>query len=934
MSDNPPPDVIQKLTPQGSIPTMVVGGANAATPTPAAIPTPPSPSPQPQAPDVQASTSTVAQAPPPDVVAKLTNRQQSPIDLPAWAGGGTNPNADVDYSSGVGFMPKVALEGADNPQEARKSLELFFPKEDVGQDTHGNWTVKINGRRTAVMPRGNVKNWLSNQAASLLAGAPELEGAVGGAAVASELGPEAALARIGMGAIGAGIGSMFGYGSQEFVKSAQGTRVKNAQQEAQALANTGEAYTIGEASTPLAASGFHGLLNALRRYVGVTPEIAERQSRLWAEGLQRNARGSLVSRGGGAPIKSILPEAKAFQAKERLDYQLFGDTRAPGNRAIIENRLKNTILPEAGIPPDQINDIMTLIARGTPIPSTDLGQALVGAMRARETELAKTVEDSVARAAKSAHTQEALIKEWAYKDLGRLGKSVGDEIIAQRQLLSARFQEAYNNISAMTGNAPVFPMDGVIQAAQRIEESTAPAYKIPLISNIANMNLGENFTIAQAQALRSSLRHMLESRAMSAGLTPGMDYSMISDMEDAIDTQFEQLETSPELAGDAARLLRNTDKEYGKAIQPFKNAQINHLVGNLRGGAVPDAEKIAAEVTKNGYVEQTQLIKSMVSPEVWDSVKRADMRNMLMSASRQNDKGEWEIDGKSLARILNARKNILPTIYGADFADYYVRSANNLAAVDGKITDLSGLDSGIVKRSLTKALKTKIELDLFAKANPIRALLSSSDTELFDSAANSVIKPGAEAVTEHFASILGQLGDPQIWENVQKYALWKVMEGSLQRDASGTISVNGNAMIRNLNAYTPRQIQLLFPGDRAEIMRQLAEDTNFLFPQMKSSTGIGLKAAMITLNVGLPLSHVSILADKLWATWRLSYWIDSRPGLARFIVNESHANPEVGLAIGRIVRQAALTDIMQGPGRKKENGVNTQSGNYTKGNQP
>ena len=92
--------------------------------------------------------------------------------------------SDIDYKTGAPYIARTRLQGARNPAEVQKEMERLYPgKGNTGQDRFGQWWVKEDGKRVAVLPKGLLgafKNIVSGATSAPFTTAGGILGAAGG----------------------------------------------------------------------------------------------------------------------------------------------------------------------------------------------------------------------------------------------------------------------------------------------------------------------------------------------------------------------------------------------------------------------------------------------------------------------------------------------------------------------------------------------------------------------------------------------------------------------------------------------------------------------------------------------------------------------------------------------------------------------------------
>lgn len=819
---------------------------------------------------------------------------------------GADRDPDVDYAAGAPWNIQIALKRADSPDEARAMLERRVGKENVGQDKAGTWWVKIDGEKIAVSPEDGFAhpiNSLSNLGVGMAATSPVMAGAAGGALAGVEAGPPGMM-------IGAGLGAAAGKAADTAEKGIEGTLRGSPAEIGGNIVKEG----LGNAALQGVGSAVGAVVkpaaNWLKEhFLGVTPDIAAKLRRLLAEGAT-------------PPINVAAPGAKAAAADQQLRNLLMGDPKEGANVKYLIDGARR-IVASGDVPESVVNQSMIeLLEQNARIGGTAVGKDM---QRAAQEEFAGLHSDlQNARDAASAYlkNQEQSLRQYADGQTGRLGEDIADSIIQKRQEFAATMRQAYAALDREAGNARIVPVGPFRNMAKAMKLTTPENQLTPLIDQLAESDPNLKLTFSEWHDLRTMLRDNARTRMTS--LAPGVRahraleaaksaHDLAYDPSEEIAAQMDQTdlfgqiersEVPPEVLAD----LKKTDDLYKQGIAKFNNATMNRLVKDAKDGLFVDPNYVSKMIVAPGHTEQTRMIMSLLPQETKDQVARADLHNLLVSAS---DPNTGMVSGKILRSLLAdpSRKRVMKEVYEPMILRQASKMADELAALNGdvdlrSIKDFSG--SGI-QQALQTAITKQRDLQAFVKNGVLRHLIDA-DPKVVDAAADEILSGGKEHQLERVHDFLGE--DSVAWFNLRQYAKKKALYNAVVERPSTEKTIGGQSIQDVMSNLTEKEQDLLFPNGEKEDLRMLATDAKFLFPRTGSDFGGSLAARAIQFRIPF---HVR--ADLKWAESKFVGYLTQHPSLMRWLADSERTRPgSFKILAGPIMRWVANAET-SGPGQ-------------------
>lgn len=779
------------------------------------------------------------------------------------------PSKPVAQPEELPFMDRVHLDMAEGAEERELYLKNRYGKNAV------KWEfVPSGGKRPGeVAPAGEWRLVITTGGkqytdktglgSSLVADAPTMTGAAGGAMVGAQIGalggpfdpftiPAGAL-------IGAGVGGMMGKGASEVEKKVEGNSSaaplemanRSAKSGLEMMAGEGTGRIVGKLGSRLTRGPLPSVLT------DATPETRAMTERTLAGGAR-------------PPAQSTMPGARKLQRIEILANKLSGvkSGQAEANKGYLQRRLKS-ILTRSGIPAEHTDAVMKELDDPTSAISTKkIGQDVQDAVRAHVSMLEAGVDKSLAEAQKAT---DASIKHLnalsdRYKP-GDLGLDVAAGISQARSQFATAATKIFKQVDRITGGRALVPTGQMVREAQSlvalIPESDASRAVVKKIADYP-----EFVTFEQAQRARTQLNEL----RFSSNLTPGATKHEYGRLAEAIDRAFGMAKkltakdfTPParatstdddallkdfgiaprseapanaeeyvESAKSAAKMLETADKFYSDGIKKFNDTTVNRLVASARAGLPPDPNIVARTIFQPGQEARVREIRKLIGE---DTFKRAAavhwQENILAPVTGQ----DGTVSGQRLYQKLTQQGDLLDTVYGKEGADRMRNLAQLLSGMDGYLP-AAKMQPGFAQILTGKIEQAKGELDVFMKENFLSTLANPKQTP--EDALRWITQPGQGARLEQAAKFFGEQSEQM--QGVRGAALRQLVDGTITNAVKGEGS---KALIDTLSQYTERQQKLLFPNGLDEDLRLFGKEIEFLFPSEGDPAMAGFAAGSV-----------------------------------------------------------------------------------------
>ena len=767
---------------------------------------------------------------------------------------------------------QIELQRADNPEEAKASLERMYGKGNVGQDKGGRWWAKIDGKKQAIFGGGQgLRTATEKFGTGAIATAPQTAGSLGAeAAFGLELAPVTTGASI---PAAWALGGAAGKGLDEALKSAEGTNKKTAGQEVDTLKNAALTNVVAFGAPSVIAKGLKGAANVIPKYMAKATESGKAMTN------------ELLALGYKPPLASAAPGLKAGQYEIQLRNIISGDPKTATNVAGLKHEMMD-VLKDSGLNENQAFDTLKKVTeKSEAISTSEVGEALTKVSKERAKELEASADVSLKNAQHVADQQVSLFKKYA-ETAGPIAKDTAQAISEGRRDMGRAYGAAYSHIDAMTGGAEIVPLYQVKNAINKAIQDIPPE-KVPTIfRSILKMDQAE-VSVMKMHEIRSALR---EAESAS-NLTPTPENYRFGEIADWADRSFKEAEK--ELKGtpneNAIPFMRQVDASYAKAIAPYKDAVINKLVFDMKTGLQPNPEVTARLIGQEGYTERTKQIIGLMQPETRRKVGAAYVKSLFDDAQKLNGSNEFLTSGRALLKTIDDPAKagtidaIYEPIYGKEFMTRLRSAVKELAAMDGKL-DIRGLEArvkdmqpGSLLDALNQHLSDLKNVDAFVKGNPL-ASLASDNPIVVDRALRTIVKPGDDATLAFAAHALDS--NSKEWKMIQDWATKDLLSKAIHRTTSGSDIITGKSLKAALGEYTSGQQKLLFPDHIMNKLTRLADHADFLFPFTEGDFGGSLAGAAIKGKV--PFSQK---ADFLYLYHKFLGWALEHPKTLDYLVN-------------------------------------------------
>ena len=760
----------------------------------------------------------------------------------------------VDYTKGAPISVRYNVSRASNPDEVNAYLTGQYGAEGVKKDPGGNLLVNDQGTWVPVWPKGSVPEALKSGVAATGASAPEIAGGIAGGALGGPLGAAA----------GAG-GSKL---ADEGVKALQGFYDKGPGELAADVGLEAGLAGLFQALPWLKPMLKNKASNILSEGVGPIPGLAklgavDPEARETVRGLQ--AIDPTVT----PPLGGYAPGLKTFEYDRRIRNMLTNDPMAAKRIGLVDKRT-DEVLQGFGLQGPQLDQARhEIMTTSEALSGRDVGREIAGRLRARENTLALEEAGAQDQALEHARTALNAVRSIANRPVGRLGEDVTQQYEGARRAFNMDMNAAYNRVDRMTGNNPVVHTDEVAHEAHNLLDTMDPQAVPPIIARLATG--GIPMTFEEAHNLRTTLREMARVRDLSPiGQRRGNIMQMAGLIDDAI------MRAEGQIGQEAAGALRQVDAMYARGINQFTNSDVNGLLREVRAGRMPNANEVADLLIDKESTDATRQLWGLLTPDVQQRVRVADLRNMLGSASAMGPDGREVLQPGAFLKRLEDRREVNEFLYPPQFIGHLRELAREFQAIGGTL-DVTALQPGQVRQALERAVGAARARQLEADKNP-RLALQSNDPEMVDAGARYFMKPGAEDRTTAGQSMLGP-----VWDSVQKFAIKDLLKRAIM-PAGLSKTVSGNAMLAELGKYTPAQQAALF-GARLPDVITLAKQAKVLFPELGDEMGGSLAAASIKGN--LPKRSAIREAGIRFFLGRVA---DS-PTLMNLVVGQAKADP-------------------------------------------
>jgi hypothetical protein len=370
-------------------------------------------------------------------------------------------------------------------------MERLYPgKGNTGQDRFGQWWVKEDGKRVAVLPKGLLgafKNIVSGGTSAPFTTAGGILGGAAGGVMGAAAGGVGAIPG---GIMGATVGAAAGKGLDDLGKWVMGVFAQKPSEVVVGMATEGALAGAFQGAAPVARAIGQPIKRGIQSFMGTRSEGALTSgAKLGRElgGERKTAPTMSQPTKAVPPIGSYAPGATGLEAKQQLRDILAGQGGSSAERSNIVylNARMRGVLSREGFTEPEINKMMDEI-RNTSWQQSGraAGEAVVSDLRGVTTALHD--EAAVARQeAEELLNQSTQILERMSRAPKNLGENIADAIVTERRRFGRRATDMYKAVDRIGGDQPLVPTALIIEQAKQFVHVTPPANVPPIIRDAA-----------------------------------------------------------------------------------------------------------------------------------------------------------------------------------------------------------------------------------------------------------------------------------------------------------------------------------------------------------------------------------------------------------------------------------------------------------------
>lgn len=228
-------------------------------------------------------------------------------------------------------------------------------------------------------------------------------------------------------------------------------------------------------------------------------------------------------------------------------------------------------------------------------------------------------------------------------------------------------------------------------------------------------------SFGELQGLRSQLRDLSWSDKLAPDLKRGPLKYMSKVVDDLLTRGAPADKGQLAQLREGRKLLAQADTFYARNMPKFQDQGLQQLVGNLKTGLAPDAEKVASQIahSDNANLRKQVLAIAGRKPGLVDRIRNADFQSMVRDA---RSPATGEIDTGKLMRAVDerARSGVLQDYYGPQ-AGAIQQLTRRMAQQGGKLDLDVGPQDNFVS-ALKAAAGKQAQLKELARANPERLM--------------------------------------------------------------------------------------------------------------------------------------------------------------------------------------------------------------------
>lgn len=851
--------------------------------------------------------------------------------------------AGIDYVTGIPTGDLKAFFEADNDRERYLVLSKRYGKNNVGIDPGGRWWVRTkDDKRMAVVGINGIKI-IAAEAASE---APEIAGMGMGALAAPETAGASTAPTIER--IGAKIGitkgipflarqldklqilaaraapqmagAVLGKAGQETAKAAQGTLDKSVVAEAHVLGKEAAGALLGETM-------FQGLSAFGRRFLldVYAHSATEAEKQFAARALREGFMPSVAqARPTGAPL---------WRYGQRVYDTVFGGAkqREVTNYAAINKKL-DAYLDSIGIKEEDRAEFKNRVLT----KDFEIAQA--------QADIGKPVEESYKRIQTEIDAALAKAKNELSVDVSDLSKKMGStphpvlaadlekNISDSRQRLGKVANGAYSEIWAMGGdaglNAPTTILkqeaqdlwERILKTASQEEPTTSriwierpnggywqtvtknnPPETVP--GSPANvrldafkkqieriLSLPDEVPMQKLAGLRTDFYGIAED----ATLTPSVEKSRYRDLADSITKTFKGMETLPDIPGEAAKKLAETNAWYSGEIQKFDMMSVVKLARESGTTGAVKLEDIPSVIIKPGYESVMLQVRSVVGDDMFNKIAATRFSELKMDAI---DPATGKFDPAKFARILGeyTKDGFARKVWGHDNG-VAIEKLQKESAVLGEYIDPAMLTPGTVRESIASAVARKNMAEKFWNDHLMGELAAGGSRQ--EKAIERVAGMNSLAEIQQIKAFFGP-ASPE-FGRVQQLAMQKILQrGLLIPDSPFGTPLEGKGFLVNLTEIGRDRLEAMFGPEISDDLFHLGDMIRYVTAKGGNALAGALRAGSLMYH---PLSHLPGIVQTVIEGKTMM-----RPGFIKWITYGLEGDGKFANAVATTFRLAAYS---------------------------
>jgi hypothetical protein len=860
---------------------------------------------------------------------------------------GTLP--DVNYlDSPVDSGTLFRFFDADNDRERYLALSKTYGKSGVGIDPGGRWyVVSKDGTKHAVLGA----NRLKDLAIQMGTEAPEMAGMGIGSLLAPEADIAVAAPRIAklaeyvpkaLGLRGvtsfvmnqvdrtlmtvarsapAVAGALAGKATDETMKAARGEFDKTMEEEARASGKEAVGAMLGETGNRVLRSFgdkylldlyAHGssqaekgaAVRALRE--GFLPSVAQARAQTGGAPIWRFDQRIYDLLFGGAQKRE---EINYTAINSKLDGYLDSLGVAPADRDAFKKRILSKDLP--------VGQAMTDIGGPVQEKFEADGKALEGLIGKAQIDLSARADSLVADAKNITHP--ILAQD--------LEKSITNARVDLSKVANGLYTEVYN----MGGeNGVMVPTAGLKRVANELWEAVPKTEGKPETEEVSRRVLVQTprgqiwktervpgspeqegeAVIPKLDAFYGQVRRILEmpdevplqdiarlrsdfyNIAEDNTLTPPVEKHRYSDLAQAAGRTLDETADQPDLAGDAARRLKEVNGWYRDEIQKFQIADIVRLAKPAGQTGAIRAEDIPARAIQPGYDSVVSNIKQVVGDVEFSKLASVRFRDLV---SDSVDPHTGKIDPLKFSSNLGkfTKDGFARRVWG-DAKGQEIEQLQRDAAVLGDKLDPSTLSVGSITPAVEAAKSAQKAFDAYWDENLMSNLAAGGAKQ--EAAINRVAEMSKLSDIRQLKAFFGP-ESPQ-FKQVQQLAMQRLLGDAVKMsDNAFATPLSGSGLTNRLTDIGKDKLDEMFGSDVGDDLWHLGDTIRYVTARGGNVLAGALRAGTLMYH---PLSHIpGLMASYIFGAQTM------KPGFVRWITYGLEGDSKFAQAVAQTFQMAA-----------------------------